>query len=66
MENRPGPKEKILAALRKAEYDLSGPEICERTGLHRNTVYKWIEVLKAEKRIEVTRKVGKTEFFRPK
>lgn len=59
-------KSLVLETLKKAELDLSVPEVCEKTGLNRHTVSKWLEVLKAEKKIEETRKVGWARFYRVK
>jgi DNA-binding IclR family transcriptional regulator len=56
-------KNRILACLEKSEMDLSIHEIAEKTGIHRDTVAKWVEVLLAEKRIRESRKVGKARFF---
>lgn len=57
-------KSLILDALKKAELDLSVPELCEKTKLNRHTVSKWLEVLKAEKKVEETRKVGWARFYK--
>lgn len=58
------PKEKILRCLQESEIDLSIQEIANKTGIHRDTVSKWIEVLLSEGKVIETRKVGKARLFK--
>ena len=53
------PEQKILECLRN-EYprDLSIEEVAKRTGLHRNTVPKYIWGLETEGKIKISRQVG--------
>jgi DNA-binding IclR family transcriptional regulator len=55
-------KDTILAYLEKPEMDLSIHEIAEKTGIHRDTVAKWVEVLLARKRLENPGRWGKQDF----
>ena len=56
--------EKIVNCL-KSEYpkDLSIEEIAEKTGLHRNTVSKYIWGLEKEGKVRMSRTVGRAKMY---
>jgi DNA-binding IclR family transcriptional regulator len=58
------PEQRILSCLRK-EYprDLSIEEIAAKTSIHRNTVSKYIWGLEKEKKVEISRKVGRAKMY---
>jgi len=58
------PEQKILECLRN-EYpkDLSIEEVAKRTGMHRNTVSKYIWGLEREGKIKISRQVGRAKMY---
>jgi len=58
------PEQKILKCL-ETEYpkDLSIEEIAEKTGLHRNTVSKYVWGLEREGKVKISRKIGKAKLY---
>jgi len=58
------PAEKILECLEK-QYprDLSIEEIAEKTGVHRNTVSKYVWGLEKEGKAKVSRKIGRAIMY---
>jgi len=56
-------KEEILGVLKRADRDLSIQEITDRTHLSRDTVSKYVGILEAEGKIEMTRKVGRAKMY---
>jgi DNA-binding transcriptional ArsR family regulator len=63
------PKDKILRALEEAfaaPGDLSIVEIAKATGMSDITASKYVSVLEAEGKIEVSRRVGRAIFYRIK
>jgi len=58
------PEQKIIECLRN-EYpkDLSIEEVAKRTGMHRNTVSKYIWGLEREGKIKISRKVGRAKMY---
>lgn len=60
-------KENILTVM-KEEYpgDLSIGEVAQRSRLSRGTAATWLKVLKAEDKIELSRKIGRAVFYRVK
>lgn len=60
-------KENILTVLKEAyPGDLSIGEVAQRSRLSRGTASTWLKVLKAEDKIELSRKVGRAVFYRVK
>ncbi len=60
-------KENILTVLTEAyPGDLSIGEVAQRSRLSRGTTSTWLKVLKAEGKIELSRKVGPAVFYRVK
>ena len=58
------PEQKILECLRNAyPKDLSIEEVAKRTGIHRNTVSKYIWGLEREGKIKISRKVGRAKMY---
>ncbi len=57
-------EEKVLDALKNSELDLSIGEISEKTGISRDTVSKYVSVLKAEGKIELSRNVGNAKLYK--
>ncbi|MEM2129196.1 MAG: HTH domain-containing protein [Candidatus Bathyarchaeia archaeon] len=57
-------EQKILKCI-EAEYprDLSIEEISKKTGIHRNTVSKYIWGLERQGKVEVLRKVGRAKMY---
>ena len=58
--------QKILDCLMKASKepkDLSIEEIAQLTGIHRNTVAKYVFALKKEGKIKETRKIGQAKMY---
>ncbi|MEM5866615.1 MAG: winged helix-turn-helix domain-containing protein [Candidatus Aenigmatarchaeota archaeon] len=56
---------KILEVLNEAyPRDLSIGEVAKRAKVSRSTASMWLRVLVAERRIEVSRKVGNAIFYR--
>jgi DNA-binding transcriptional regulator YhcF (GntR family) len=49
--------------MRKAERDLSIGEIATASGIHRNTVSKYIYALERESKITMTRQVGNAKLY---
>ena len=58
------PEQKILKCLRN-EYpkDLSIEEVAKRTGMHRNTVSKYVWGLERGGKIKISRKVGRAKMY---
>jgi len=58
------PEQKILECL-EDEYprDLSIEEIAAKTGIHRNTVSKYIWGLEREGKVKISRKVGRAKMY---
>jgi len=58
------PEQKIIECLRN-EYpkDLSIEEVAKRTGMHRNTVSKYIWGLEREGKIKISRHVGRAKMY---
>jgi DNA-binding IclR family transcriptional regulator len=58
------PEEKILKCLEN-EYprDLSIEEIAEKSGVHRNTVSKYIWGLEKEGKVRISRKIGRAKMY---
>lgn len=59
-------KEKILDALEDSDFDLSIGELAERTGISRDTASKYVNVLKAEEKVELSRTVGNAKLYKVK
>lgn len=57
-------EDKILDVLKKSELDLSIGEISERTNISRDTVSKYVSVLKAEGKIKLSRNVGNAKLYK--
>lgn len=60
------PTKLILDAVKKAmtsPRDLSVEEIAEITGIHRNTVSKYVYGLEKEGKLDMTRQVGNAKFY---
>ena len=53
----------ITDILRKESHDLSIAEIAEKTGLHRNTVAKYVFALEKAGIIESSRTVGRAKMY---
>lgn len=58
-----GASQKVLECMRKAERDLSIGEIATASGIHRNTVSKYIYALERESKITMTRQVGNAKLY---
>jgi DNA-binding IclR family transcriptional regulator len=58
------PDQRILECLEN-EYpsDLSIEEIAEKTGMHRNTVSKYIWGLEREGKVKISRRVGRAKMY---
>jgi DNA-binding IclR family transcriptional regulator len=58
------PEQKILKCL-ETEYprDLSIEEIARKTGIHRNTVSKYVWGLEREGKVKVSRKIGRAKMY---
>ena len=57
-------KEKILEFLKsKHPKDFNIQEIADETDTHRNTVSTYVKVLVAEKKLKITRKMGKIRLY---
>lgn len=63
MEIQSDTKAEIMETVEKSDKDLSIKEIAEKTGMHRNTVSKYVTVLNAEGKLKVTRRVGNAIFM---
>ena len=60
-------KLEILKLLERTyPQDLSIGEVAKRLGIARSTASSWLRVLAAEKKIEISRKVGNAVFYRSK
>jgi len=59
-------KEEILEALEKAGRDQSIQEIADLTHISRDTVSKYIGILEAEGKIEMTREIGRAKLYSSK
>ncbi len=60
---------KIIDCLRKqpaGQRDLSIEEIAAATGIHRNTISKYVYGLEKEGKITMTREVGRAKFYTAK
>jgi len=53
----------ILVLLRKESRDLSIQEIAEKTGLHRNTISKYVFALEKAGKIKSSRTVGRAKMY---
>jgi len=53
----------ILDLLRKESRDLSIQEIAEKTGIHRNTVSKYVFALEKAGKIKSSRTVGRAKMY---
>lgn len=63
--NEENSKQKIFEVIEKAgSQDLSIQEIAEISGLSRETVSKYVGILEAEKKIALTRRIGKAKMYR--
>jgi len=59
-----GAIKKIVECLRKAApKDLSIEEIAELTGIHRNTVAKYVFALEAQGKIVLSRQLGNSKLY---
>jgi biotin operon repressor len=58
------PEQRVLNCL-EAEYptDLSIEEVAAKTGIHRNTVSKYVWGLEREGKIRISRKVGRAKMY---
>jgi len=57
-------EQKILECLKKEfPKDLSLEEIATKTGIHRNTVSKYIWGLEKEKKVTISRSVGRAKMY---
>jgi len=56
-------KEEVLEVLKRADRDLSIQEITDRTHLSRDTVSKYVGILEAEGKIEMTREIGRAKLY---
>lgn len=56
----------IIETLRKESRDLSIQEISEKTGLHRNTVAKYVFALEKAGTIRSSRRVGRAKMYTAK
>lgn len=57
-------EQSILACLRKeSPRDLSIEEIAAKTGIHRNTVSKYVLGLEKEGRVKISRIVGRAKMY---
>ena len=64
-QNEENSKGKILEAIKKKyPQDLSIQEIAEISKLSRETVSKYVGILEAEKKIALTRRIGKAKMYR--
>lgn len=55
---------RVIECLKKAApQDLTIEEIATGTGIHRNTVSKYVYGLEKEKRIVMTRQIGKAKLY---
>lgn len=58
------PEQEILSVLEGAfPRDLSIEEIVEKTGVHRNTVSKYVWGLEKEGKIKISRKIGRAKMY---
>jgi DNA-binding Lrp family transcriptional regulator len=57
--------EKLILNVLQQGYprDFSIEEISEKTGLHRNTVSKYVYGLEKEKKLEISRIVGRAKMY---
>jgi DNA-binding IclR family transcriptional regulator len=53
----------ILECLKKASRDMSIEEISIETGIHRNTISKYVFALEREGRIQMTRQLGAAKLY---
>ena len=64
-QNEENSKGKILESIKKKyPQDLSIKEIAEISKLSRETVSKYVGILEAEKKIALTRRIGKAKMYR--
>jgi DNA-binding IclR family transcriptional regulator len=58
------PEQKILNCLRD-EYprDLSIEEIAKKSGIHRNTISKYIWGLEKERKVKISREIGRAKMY---
>ena len=59
-------KTMILEVLKKSDIDLSEPEITRKLDFNRHTTHKYVQQLLKEKKIKVSRMVGRAAFYRIK
>ena len=60
------PVRRILEAVKRAATsprDVSVEEIAESTGIHRNTISKYVYGLEKEGKLVMTRQVGNAKFY---
>ena len=59
-----GAMQKILECLKKAApKDLSIEEVAEKTGIHRNTVSKYVFGLEKEGKVMLSRQLGNAKLY---
>lgn len=56
-------KERILTVVERSDRDLSIGEIAEKSDLSRETVSKYVNVLQAQGKIKLSRKVGHAKLY---
>lgn len=56
-------KERILTVVERSDKDLSIGEIAEKSDLSRETVSKYVNVLQAQGKIKLSRKVGHAKLY---
>ena len=59
-------KRKVLALLKTSGIDLSESEIMRKMSINRHTAHKYVSQLLKEKRIEMSRMVGRAAFYKIK
>ena len=58
------PEQRILKGLEDEQpRDLSIEEIARKTGIHRNTVSKYVYALEKQGKIKVSRQVGRAKMY---
>lgn len=62
-KNGERPKRIVECLQKAAPRDLSIEEISTETGIHRNTVSKYVYALEKEGKITLTRQVGGAKFY---
>lgn len=57
-------KQKILTILKESfPKDFTIQEVANATGVHRNTISTYLKVMNAEKKVVITRKIGKINLY---